>query len=142
MGAYATAAQVTSALAAYPDLTPPSGELLDHLIALGESAVDRRLGPYVGDPLTGRKLDATLLNAGQRAALVRAVAVAVGHLSQLDGEQALGVDDVLPASLAPQRGAGLAVRIDEQLAGHGLVARSGCAAPDPVPVGAGPLLPR
>lgn len=140
MGVYAAETEITAALAAHPGLGLPAGEALDALIDAAERAVDGRLGPLARDPLTGRKLAPLLLTAAQRAALVRAVAVAVGHLSQLDDEAAFGLDDYLPNLLSLQRGDGLAARIDAALAGHGLIARSGCALPDPVPVRPGVLL--
>ncbi len=140
MGVYATEAQITAALAAHPELGLPGGEALDALILAGERAVDARLGPLLRDPVTGAKLAPLLLNAAQRAALVRAVAVAVGHLSQLDDEAAFGLDDYLPNLLSLQRGDGLAARIDSELAGFGLLARSHCALPDPPPARSGVVL--
>ena len=80
-----------------------------------------------------------LLTAAQRAAVVRAVATAAGHLSQLDSEAAFGLDDYLPALLSLQRGDGLGARIDAALSGHDLLRRSHCALPDPRPVGSGVL---
>ena len=134
---YATPAEVTAALAAHSDLALPGGDALVALIAAAERAVDCRLGPLAVDAVSGLKLTPELLNDAQRAALVRATAVAVAHLSLLDVEQAFGTDDVLPQRLVAVRGAGLDVRLDEQLAGVGLIARSGTAGPDPVLV---PLL--
>lgn len=143
---YATAVQVRAALAGHPDLPlpappdPDSTDALEPLIARAEHAVDLRLGPYTVDPTTGRKLDPTLLNAAQRDALERATAAALGHLAQLAAEQDFGVDDYTPALLTPQRGTGIGAVIDRELSGAGLIARSGCAQPDPVPVGPGILL--
>jgi len=131
MGTYATAAEVTAALARWTALQLPSGAALEALIVEAEGAVDARLGPLLPSAITGRKVDPALLTAGQRAALTAATALAVGHLSELEMEQALGLDDFVPDSLRPLRGAGLGARIDETLSGHNLLARSGCALPDP-----------
>lgn len=128
MGLYASSAQVTAELAGH-DLDLPDD--LDGAIRSAERAVDRRLGPYPTDPVTGLKLTPLLLSAAQRAALVRAVAVAVGNLAQLDAEEAFGVGDWLPAGFTPVRGSGVEPLIDAALAGHDLLQRSGCALPDP-----------
>jgi len=134
MGVYASQAQITTELAPHPELGLPSGAALDALISAAERAVDARLGPLLRDPISGAKLVPALLTAAQRAAVVRAVATAAGHLSQLDSEAAFGLDDYLPSLLSLQRGDGLGARIDSELAGFGLLARSGSALPDPVPV--------
>lgn len=130
---YADQSQVRAALAVYgDDLDLPDD--LEPLIAAGERAVDGRLGPYPVDPVTGLKLNPTLLGAAQAAALMRATAIACGHLAQLDTEQALGIGDWMPAGFTPLRGTGLEPLIDAALAGFDLIARSGCALPDPEPL--------
>ena len=144
MGLYATAEQVTTELAGLEGLSLPSGEQLERLIEAGERAVDGRLGPLEVDPVYGRKLplvvdlvtgevslDPELTTPAQRAAVVRAVALAVGHISMQDSEQLLGVDDFIPEQVRPLRGRGLPALLDAELAGFGLIARSGCCLPDP-----------
>ena len=134
MGTYATQSQIVAALAAHPDVQVPGGDALEQLIAGAERAVDRRLGPYPVDPVTGAKLAPELLTVAQRAALVAAVAVGVGHAILADGEETFGGDDYLPNLISRVSGDGLGARIDSELAGHALLARSGCALPDPLPV--------
>ena len=133
MGVYADESQVRAALAVYGDgLDLP--DALGPLIASAQRAVDGRLGPYPPDAVTGLKLDPGALTAAQAAALMRATAIACGHLASLEPEQALGVGDWMPAGFTPLRGTGLEPLIDAALAGHGLIARSGCALPDLDPV--------
>lgn len=146
VGLYATAEEVTAELAGLEGLSLPAGDALERLISSAERSIDGRLGPLEPDPIYGRKLplvvdagtgevslDPLLVTPAQRAAVVRAVAVAVAHLSELDLEQQLGLDDYAPALLTRLRGSGLAAVIDAQIAGYGLIARSGCALPDAEP---------
>jgi len=139
MGTYATAAEVVAELAAYSDLQLPSGDALERLIDQAERAVDRRIGGHLVDPMNGRRVVPLLLTSWQREALKHAVAVAVGHLSEQDTEAAFGHDDLLPVSLQRIHGDGLNRKIDAELAGSGLVRRSGCARPDPVFLAVDPL---
>lgn len=132
MGLYATPAQVLAELAGLEELSLPSGEALVKLVEAGERAVDQRVGPILPDPITGLKLTPSLLNVAQKAALVRAVSLAVAHLSELSLEERVGLDDYAPALLTRLRGTGLGKVIDGALAGTGLLQRSGCALPDPV----------
>jgi hypothetical protein len=134
VGAYASAAEVTSELAAHDDLHLPAGAALDALIEAAQRAVDRRLGPLLVDATTGLKLTPVLLTVAQRGALVRATAVAVGHAVLAEGEETFGTLDLLPAGLTPLRGPSLGALIDAQLAGFDLLQRSGCALPDPEPL--------
>jgi len=134
VGLYATSAQVTAELAGHDDLELPDGAALDALVEEAQREVDRRIGPLLTSPTTGLKLAPLLLTVAQRAALVRAVAVAVGHAVLTDSEQALGTDDLIPAGFFQTRGTGLAPLIDAQLAGFDLISRSGCALPEPEPV--------
>lgn len=134
VGLYATAEQVRAELAGHDDLDLPDDVALDALVEEAQREVDRRLGPLLTSASTGLKLTPLLLASSQRAALTRAVAVAVGHAVLLDTEQAFGVGDWLPQGFTPLPGIGSGSIIDAQLAGHGLIARSGCAAPDPEPL--------
>lgn len=128
---YASADQIRHELGAFAELALPSDDAaLEKLISAAERAVDQRLGPYASDPISGRKLDPEALTPSQVDGLLRAVAVAVGHLSQLDVEATFGLDDFSPAELRPLAGAGLATKIDEQLAGLDLIGRSGTVLPD------------
>jgi hypothetical protein len=128
---YATTAEILEALEHFPDLNL-SVEEVELLIDRAERAVDQRLGPYAVDPITGRKLDPEALTPSQLDGLRRAVAVAVGHLSQLDPEATFGLDDFAPAEMRPMAGAGLGPRIDAELADLDLIRRGGTALPDPL----------
>lgn len=81
-----------------------------------------------------RNIPVDLLQADARAALSRATAAAALFRAEMGGEAVLGVDDGLasigPVSFSarpPQRWSTLVV---EELAGFGLLARSGTVAPD------------
>jgi hypothetical protein len=125
---YATVDQVRAELEPYPEIPLPGDDALERLIATGQRAVDARIGPYPILP-TGTKLDPAELTDPQAEALVRAVAVAVAHQLLTESESLFGVDDVLPAQVTLLRGSGLDARLDAELAGHGLIARTLCAAP-------------
>ncbi len=143
MATYATAEQVLEYLAdSDVELSVErdgAGELLpsprlERLIAHAERDVDRAIG---GPPIplaTGLRLDPTTLPAAQRAALSRAVGAAVEYRLSIDPEALVGADDFLPGGdLTVLRRASRppGPRVLEELAGYGLVKRSGCALPDP-----------
>ena len=134
MGAYASQEQIQAELAGHADLQLPSGNDLEKLIEAGQRAVDRRLGPLATDPVSGLKLSPILLTIAQRAALARAVAIAVGHLALSDAEVTFGTTDFLPEQVRVLPTPAMGELLDAELAGHGLIARSGCVLPDPDPL--------
>lgn len=145
MSTYASGRQVIDYLQGNPDLDLPPGvdedgeaipsSELERLIAASERDVDRLLGPI---PMlaTGRKLDAASLSAAQRAALSRATAAACEFRLAVGPEELTGETDYLSGELTMLRRASRppGPRAAEELAGFGLVRRSGCALPDPPPL--------
>jgi hypothetical protein len=143
MPVYATAQQVIEYVGSdnpdveLPDGVDSDGELLpgselERLIAHAERDVDRELGP-IPKLTTGLKLDPAALTEAQRGALARATAAAVEFRASLDAETLVGADDYLSGEVSIIRRAGRppGPRVREELAGFGLVKRSGCAVPDP-----------
>ena len=146
MSTYASGRQVIDYLQGNADLDLPPGvdedgeaipsSELERLIAASERDVDRLLGPI---PMlaTGRKLDPATLSPAQREALSRAVGAAVEFRLMLDAETLTGADDFVPGgevTLIRRASRPPGPRVHEELAGFGLVKRSGCALPDPPPL--------
>lgn len=135
MATYASDEQVRAYLSENPELEVPAD--LAPLIGHGERDVDRAIG---GPPIllaTGLRLDPTLLSTAQRGALSRAVGAAVEFRLMLDAETLTGADDFVPGgevTLIRRASRPPGPRVLEELAGFGLVRRSGCALPDPPPL--------
>jgi len=126
MALYSTTQELADYVASNEDATlPASPEATQRLLERAEGVVDRALGPwpYLS---TGRKLDPAALDLVQRAALSRATAAAAEHLLVVDASFLAGAEDFAPGEISVlYRAMRDAPRVLEELAGHGLVKRSG-----------------
>lgn len=133
MALYATPAELEAYVADNPDADfPDSAEVVERLLVRAEGVVDRAVGPwpYLS---TGRRLDPASLDLVQREALSRATCAAAEHLLVVDPGFLAGAEDYLPGQVSiAYRAMRNSPRVLEELAGHGLIRRSGTAAPDPV----------
>jgi len=135
MATYATAEQLVAYCAVSGVVIAESDDEREALILRAEEDVDRILGPYLRDPVTGRKLIPNLLTAAQRDALARATCAAA-EFRAAQGEDTLVGDDDGTTSV-PELGLAAVATLPrppgpkclEALADYGLVIRSGCAAP-------------
>lgn len=136
MAVYASAADLAAYVADNPELPLPAApEAQERLLARAERAVDLVLGPWPRFA-NGRKLDPAALDTTQRAALSRATCAAAEHLAMLDPAFWVGDDDFLPNEVSILRRAPrVSPRMLEELAGHGLLKRSGTVASSPTSVG-------
>lgn len=140
MGVYATVQQVRDYLADDTDAgLPADDDAVEALIARAERRVDLVLGPHPIVEATGLKVDPATLTGSQADALARAVGASVEHELLVGLEFLAGSDDYLSGEITvlrqPLR---QSPRVLEELAGHGLLTRSGVAAPTPVPTPAPP----
>ena len=132
MALYATAADLTAYLLDNAEVTAPTEPAaIERLLKRAERQVDLVLGPYTLDAVTGLKLTPSWLTPAQRLALSRATCAAAEHELAVGSEVMVGTEDYLPPGLTVLRSAGRqAPKVAEELAGHGLVTRSGCAPSD------------
>jgi hypothetical protein len=133
VSAYATAEELVSYVQDNPDVQVP-GEptAVERLLQRAERRVDGVLGPYAPDSTTGLKLNPSSLTTVQKAALSRATCAAAEHELAMGPGFYVGEEDFIPAGLAVlRRAAATAPKVLAELAGHGLLIRSGCAEADP-----------
>lgn len=135
--AYATIEDLTAYLRedGIPTARIPDDEAAERLLARAEREVDRAIGgpPH---PTRRRRLEPSLLTAAQAEALARATCAQASFLLEQRPRTLIGADDGLTsigelafsARPLPRLGA----RVLEELAGFGLLARSGTVAPSPV----------
>jgi len=125
MAAYASRQELQDYLSGNPVAQLPDEPEVERLLERAQRAVDRVLGRW---PLlsTALKLDPGSLDLVQRAALSRATCAACEHILSLDAEFWSGDDDYLPNEVSILRRAQrVSPRMMEELAGHGLIRRSG-----------------
>lgn len=133
MATYASAELLAEYVAGNALVRLPEGEDVERLLERAERDVDRVLGPYPPDPATGLKFDPGELTTAQRGALARATCAAAEFVLAQGPELLTGADDGVAAAgsvsyslrPAPRQ----APRLLEELAGHGLIARTLTALP-------------
>lgn len=132
MALYATQAALAAYVADNADVALPGDEeAVQRLLERAERRVDLALGPW---PVlsTGRKIDPASLDLVQRSALERATCAAAEHELVVGVGFLVGEEDYLPGEVSilrqPLR---TSPRMLEELAGHGLVKRSGTVATPP-----------
>lgn len=140
MPTYAGAELLRAYCAASGVVLPATAAELDALIERAERDIDRLLGPYPIDPLTGLKLDPLEVTPAQAGALARATCaaaeyrVAVGEDAWIEARDGLTAVGGLSFDLRPLPR--VAPKALEELSGHALLLRSGCALADPLEVDA------
>jgi len=134
MPTYASAELLRAYAAPSGVLLPADDAELEALLERAERDVDRLLGPYAVDPLTGLKLDPLELAPAQAGAVARATCAAAEYRSAIGEDGWIEARDGLTAvgglsfDLRPLVRA--SPKALEELAGHSLLLRSGCALPD------------
>lgn len=128
---YATASEVDDYLFE-AQINPPEQGPTPELIERAERDVDR----VIGGPLpegAALRLDPALLTDSQRTALARAVGAQVEY-RLLSGETSFAESEDVsgPDLTVISRWTRIGPKVAEELAGHGLIRRSGTAAPSPV----------
>lgn len=117
-----------------PDVEVPGDRAAqDALLEAAEIAVDLVLGPWPRYA-NGRKLDPSTLDVAQREALKRATLAACEHLLSVDRDVLLGADSYAPDGVqVVARTLFTSPQMLRELAGHGLVRKSGTVTtlPDP-----------
>lgn len=126
MAVYATPEALTDYIASNEDATLPGDPVaVQRLLARAERQVDLVVGPWPRFS-SGLKFDPALLDVTQRAALSRATCAAAEHLLVVDASFLAGAEDFAPGEVSIlYRAMRDAPRVLEELAGHGLVRRSG-----------------
>jgi hypothetical protein len=110
-------------------MLPGEDEAVERLLQAAERAVDRAIGGTTRDGPNGLRVDPDALDEDAREALRRATCAAAEHLEMLGPEFWVAEDDFLPNEVTILRRAQReSPRMLEELAGHGLVRRSGCVA--------------
>jgi len=136
MAVYAAASDLASYLAGIDsDLRPPTGAAaVEALLTAAEQDVDRVCGAYPKLP-TGLVFAPALLTLPQQDALRRATCAAA-EFRIASGDEVIGASEFLSGNLqlAWRGPRPPGQRVLEELAGYGLIRRSGCAAPTPLPL--------
>ncbi|HXH89703.1 MAG TPA: hypothetical protein VNI55_13985 [Gaiellaceae bacterium] len=132
MATYALWSEVVAFCEGNQDVTLPGDSVAqERLLREAERAVDRSLGPWALLS-TGLKIDPAALDLVQRPALSRATCAAAEHIAMLDPAFWVGDDDFLPNEVSILRRAPrVSPKMIEQLAGQGLIRRSGTVATSP-----------
>ena len=127
MAIYATANDLAEYLRE-SEVPMPAGDAVDRLLERAEIAVDLIVGPWPWFA-NGRKFDPEQLDTVQRVALSRATCAAAEHILSLDADMFVGGDDYAPPEVTVlRRAARTSPRAVEELAGHGLIRKSGTLA--------------
>jgi hypothetical protein len=129
---YATVGDLLAYLQDNPDVQAPDPDACGRLLERSERRLDTLLGPHPDTPPGELKLDPSTLTQAQRDALARATcavaewALYVGAAFEAGDSEELGpaVTELRPPMRTPPKAI-------LELAGTGLVKRSGCAAPSP-----------
>jgi hypothetical protein len=115
------------------EIVLPDDATVDAILARAEGDVDRAVGPW---PVlsTGRKFDPALLDLVQRATLTRATCASAEFRLQVEESALVGDDDYAPEGVQIiRRGSRVAPKMIEELAGSGLIRRSGTVVTPPEP---------
>jgi hypothetical protein len=132
MATYATAADLGLYVLDNPGVVLPTDpDAVERLLERAERDVDAVLGAW---PLfaSGLKIDPAQLDVVQQAALARATCAAAEFRLVLGEEALVGDEDYLPSEVTIlRRAANVSPKMLQELAGTGLVKRSGTALPDP-----------
>lgn len=140
MAVYATADDLAAYIVDNDEVKRPTGDAAERLLERAQRDVDAVVGPWPRFS-NGLKFDPTQLDVVQADALNRATCAAAEFRLQLGEATLVGDDDYLPGDVAVlRRAAAVSPKLLAELAGSGLLKRTGTAglSPDPVP---SPYLP-